>query len=93
MHEWHEPSSLSTRTFGSFKSGTKKTCWWPCYGAERKPRFQGLFLDRYLDLLAATHDALAGTGVKVLGFGLSPRIGSKWTASGLAAGIARKLCR
>jgi hypothetical protein len=64
-------------------------CWWPCYGAERKPRFQGVFLDRYLDLLAATHDALAGTGVKVLGFGLSPRIGSKWTASGLAAGIAR----
>jgi hypothetical protein len=26
----------------------------------------------YLDLLAATHDALQGTGVKVLGFGFSP---------------------
>jgi hypothetical protein len=26
----------------------------------------------YLDLLAATHDALEGTGVKVLGFGFSP---------------------
>ena len=35
-------------------------------------RFAGAPLDRYLDELAATHDALAGTGVKVLGFGFSP---------------------
>ena len=59
-------------------------CWFPCYGAERKPRFQGWFLHRYLDLLAATYDAVAGTGVAVLGFGMSPRIGSKWSPEGLA---------
>jgi hypothetical protein len=62
-------------------------CWWPCYGAERKPRFQGWFLDKYLDLLAATHDALAGTGVMVLGFGMSPRINDKWSPEALAAGV------
>jgi hypothetical protein len=62
-------------------------CWWPCFGAERTPRFQGWFLDRYLDLLAATHDALEGTGVKVLGFGMSPRINDKWSPDALAAAI------
>jgi hypothetical protein len=38
-------------------------------------------LYEYLDLLAATHDALQGTGVKVLGFGFSPiKPRAKWVA-------------
>ena len=49
--------------------GFWSTCLAP--GTSRT-RFSGAALDTYLDELAATHDALAGTGVKVLGFGFSP---------------------
>lgn len=64
-------------------------CWWPCYSAEHQPRFQGWFLDKYLDLLAVTHAALAGSGVKVLGFGLSPRIDAKWAPEAIAGAVRR----
>lgn len=56
-------------------------------------RFAGPAFDAYLYELAATHAALAGTGVKVLGFGFSPpwhhtdRGKAWWDASEIAAGI------
>jgi hypothetical protein len=69
-------------------------CWFPCAPQETagdgvtRNRFYGPWLDRYLDLLSATSAALAGTGVKVLGFGMSPRLNGKWGPEALAAGIA-----
>lgn len=50
-------------------------------------RFREGFVDQYLDLLAATRAALAGTGVKVLGFGFSYRIDSKWSPEDIAHAI------
>lgn len=64
------------------------TCWFPCAPISGGVRFYGPYVDRYLDLLAMVHDALMGTGVKVLAFGLSPGIDSKWTPEALAEGIA-----
>lgn len=69
-------------------------CWFPCAGKEAdvdgvsRNRFYGPWLDRYLDLLSATSFALAGTGVKVLGFGMSPRLNAKWAPEALAGAIA-----
>jgi hypothetical protein len=50
-------------------------------------RFREGFVDQYLDLLAATRAALAGTGVKVLGFGFSYRSDSKWSPEYIAHAI------
>jgi hypothetical protein len=69
-------------------------CWFPCAPRETdfegvtRNRFYGPWLDRYLDLLSATSLALAGTGVKVLGFGMSPRLNAKWAPEALAGEIA-----
>lgn len=69
-------------------------CWFPCAPSETdvdgvsRDRFYGPWLDRYLDLLSATSLALQGTGVKVLGFGMSPRLNAKWAPEALAGAIA-----
>src|ERR1051325_11501551 len=70
-------------------------CWVPCapqpanVDGVSQNRFYGPWFDRYLDLLSATKLALLGTNVKVLGFGMSPRLNGKWSPEAVAAGIAR----
>jgi hypothetical protein len=62
-------------------------CWFPCAPNGDGFRFREGYVDQYLDLLAATRTALAGTGVKVLGFGFSYRVDEKWSPEDIAHAI------